>query len=203
MSIPMSFLEPDIISPKPVPKLTPNEFCWIDNNGYDWTTPAKNQGNCGSCWAFAALGAFESVIKIKEDCPDLNPDLSEQYVLSCLPQAGSCRGGSTSHALNLIKQTTPEGNNKNGVIPESCFNYYADHRIPCSDKCGNWEENLVPLLDHGTWKSDGSSSDIQRIKTQIMEKGPVGAHIMATESFKIWGSVIHNPSTYFYKEFTK
>ena len=200
MDIPMSFLEPDVLSPKPEAKETPDQFSWLNYNGKDWTTPAKHQGNCGSCWAFGAIGVLESVIKIKEDSSELNPDLSEQYILSCLPKAGSCHGGSCSRALELIKETTPDGNNKNGVIPESCFQYYADDKIPCSEKCGDWEEKLVPLLDFTTWKSDGSASDIQRIKTDIMEKGPVAAHIMATEIFKIWGGSVHNPSAYFFKK---
>jgi C1A family cysteine protease len=34
---------------------TPDEFNWRDNEGVDWTTPAKHQGNCGSCWGFFPL----------------------------------------------------------------------------------------------------------------------------------------------------
>ena len=60
-------------------------------------------------------------------------------------------------------KTTPDGNNHNGVIPESCFEYYANDNIPCSKKCENWEEKLVPIFNYGSWKSDGSNSDIERI----------------------------------------
>ena len=184
-------------SPKPIPKNTPKEFSWKDNNGKDWMTPAKNQQNCGSCWDFAALGVFESMIKIREGCADFNPDLSEQYVLSCLPSAGGCRGGSASRALRYIKETTPEGNYHNGVVPESCFEYQANDNIPCSDKCVNWEELLVPLLDYGSWSSSGSPSDIEAIKTQIMESGPVAAYIKATDAFRAWGAINHNPQAYY------
>ena len=90
---------------------TPAEFSWREVDGKDWTTRTKNQGNCGSCWLFAAMGAFESVIKIREDCSELDPDLSEQYVLSCLPSAGSCNGGNVEKCVYYyIKNTSEVGN---------------------------------------------------------------------------------------------
>ena len=35
---------------------TPDEFSWKNIDGKDYTTPAKSQGNCGSCWLFGAMG---------------------------------------------------------------------------------------------------------------------------------------------------
>ena len=182
-------LDPELASPKPTPIPTPEQFSWKDFNGEDWTTPAKNQAYCGSCWDFAAISVFESIIKIREECSRFNPDLSEQYVLSCLPKSGSCRGGSTLRAFQYIKDTSPDGNNCNGVIPESCFPYEADDDIPCSDKCPDWEEKLIPLLDYGYFECDGSPEDIEVIKTQIIQSGPVAAGIKATDFFQTWGSI--------------
>ena len=34
------------------------------NNGGNWTTPVKNQGNCGSCVSFGTCGTIEARIKI-------------------------------------------------------------------------------------------------------------------------------------------
>ncbi len=112
MEDPISY--PDIEGvPYPILDDLPDEFSWRNYNGKDWTTPAKNQGSCGSCWAFAALGVLESMVKIREGNADINPDFSEQYVLSCLPEAGSCRGGRAWVALELLQDDTPRRNNEN------------------------------------------------------------------------------------------
>lgn len=181
----------------PISEGAPSEFSWINYDSEDWTTIAKHQGNCGSCWDFAVIAAIESTIKISEDCPELNPDLSEQYVLSCLSEAGSCRGGNAFKALRLIMETTPEGNYHNGVIFESCFGYQANDDIPCSEKCAEWEDQLVPISGYDSYQVDGTPSDIESIKTLIMETGPIISSIKATDAFKAWGSLNHNPDAYY------
>jgi C1A family cysteine protease len=193
-------LDPSRETQNPVPlEDLPKEFSWTNFEGKDWTTPAKNQGYCGSCWAFGALGVFESMIKIREKNADLNPDLSEQYILSCLSSAGSCYGGSALRAFQYIYETTAKGNYHNGVVLESCMEYEANDDIPCSDKCGNWEDLLVPLLNYGYYKPDGSSSFRDVIKTHILQNGPVVAHMQATKFFKLFGALVHNPNAYYPK----
>jgi C1A family cysteine protease len=58
----------------------------------DWTTagavaPVKNQGACGSCWAFSAIGAIESAYAITNKMQV--PLLSEEQLVQC---AGSVYG---------------------------------------------------------------------------------------------------------------
>ncbi len=43
---------------------SPLSFNWADYKGYDWTTPAKDNGTCAACHTFAPVGAIESVLKI-------------------------------------------------------------------------------------------------------------------------------------------
>ncbi|KAF0708797.1 hypothetical protein As57867_006194, partial [Aphanomyces stellatus] len=61
----------------------------------DWSTskcnpPMKNQGSCGSCWAFSTVGTVEFA-----DCLATGTllDLSEQQVVSCDPKNYGCNGG--------------------------------------------------------------------------------------------------------------
>jgi|GEM_PF-3278554 len=58
----------------------------------------KNQGSCGSCWAFATVGAMESHIK-KTYSAHLLYDLSEQQQVSCNTSMLGCTGGSSTAPL--------------------------------------------------------------------------------------------------------
>ena len=61
-------------------------FDWRTSNG---VTPVQDQNACGSCWAFAAVGAYESSYLIRNGN---SPTVSEQHALNC-SGAGNCGGG--------------------------------------------------------------------------------------------------------------
>jgi hypothetical protein len=172
----------------------PDYFNWRDHEGQDWTTPAKDQGNLGSCSTFASMGVLETLINIRENNADLDMDLSEQYILSCLLEEGS---GDYNKIWGNMISTEEIGNYHNGAIPESCFPYEASYTILCEEKCENWVDYLVPIYNYGSWISYGISSNIDTIKTQIMELGPVMAHMFTDNDFKNWGSTHHSPNDYF------
>ncbi|MBN1296526.1 hypothetical protein JXA80_07075 [bacterium] len=71
---------------------------------WDWremagVTPVKNQGQCGSCWAFAALGVLEAQIRIQTG---VEYDLSEQQLVDCTPGSYGCNGGTTESAWSYL-----------------------------------------------------------------------------------------------------
>lgn len=100
----------------------PTSFNWASQGA---VTSPKSQGNCGSCWAFAAVGAAESYNIIHAGAsPGI--DLSEQELLSC-GGGGSCSGGNPGQALSYIK-------NK-GIVTESCFPYKVADDVTCSNQC--------------------------------------------------------------------
>ncbi|MBS3777951.1 MAG: PKD domain-containing protein [Candidatus Thermoplasmatota archaeon] len=183
-------------SPKPLPIETPDYFNWADYNGKNWVSPVRDQGYCGSCWCFAAVAVLESAINIEEDCPDLDLDLSEQYVLSCLPKAGSCRGGMAYRALKYILDNGSDGNNCNGILLESCLPYQASDTVPCEDKCSDWMDHLISFVDYGKWNAE--PEDRELIKADVMEKGPVAVSMCVTKDFLRWIIDSHNPDDYFH-----
>jgi cathepsin L len=78
----------------------------------DWrlrgkTTPVKDQGQCGSCWAFAAVSSIESALLIteKNNSASCSIDLSEQQLVDCIKAAPGysslgCDGGFSDDAMN-------------------------------------------------------------------------------------------------------
>jgi C1A family cysteine protease len=88
----------------------------------DWTgiytTPIKDQGSCGSCWAFSAMEQVESDnIRVKNWCSG-NPSnsacwLSAQQVNSCDTGSSGCNGGWSESAFSYVINTA---NGKTGVV---------------------------------------------------------------------------------------
>ncbi|HUU44481.1 MAG TPA: C1 family peptidase [Acidobacteriota bacterium] len=137
----------------------PASFDWRDHNGSDWMTPVKDQGLCGSCWAFAAVGAAEAAKNISSGNPDLDLDLSEQYLVSDCFGHGDCDGGVSSYALEFIRDS--------GIPDEACFPYTATDG-PCSDRCGDWESRLVYIAETAWLYGE---NDI--LKLTLINIGPV------------------------------
>jgi papain like protease len=181
----------------------PPSFSWKNYQGSDWTTPVKHQGNCGSCWDFAAIGTLESIIKIRENRPEIELDLSEQYVLSCLPAAANnyglgCLGGTPYKAFYYMMNDGVEGNYANGAIPESCFPYRADDQIPCDDKSEDWTNQLIPIADCGEqWVGFDTEQNRNYVKSIIYENGPIATGINVSNELIQWGNWFNNENDYF------
>lgn len=72
----------------------------------DWVAAGKvsavvNQGGCGSCWAFAATAAVESLYAIKTGNPP--PHLSPQQLVDCSTSDSGCNGGGLTTPLRYIQ----------------------------------------------------------------------------------------------------
>lgn len=71
----------------------------IDWNSKGVLTPIKNQGQCGSCWAFSATEQLESQYKQKYGTLKV---LSPQQVTSCDTNDGGCQGGNPINAWRYV-----------------------------------------------------------------------------------------------------
>jgi hypothetical protein len=74
-----------------------NDVDWVSKGA---VTSVKDQGRCGSCWAFSAVAAIESYAELAGKGLKV---LSAQQVNSCDKRDGGCNGGNTETAYQYVK----------------------------------------------------------------------------------------------------
>lgn len=160
---------------------------------FDWRTSGnvsdiRNQGNCGSCWAFGVTGIMESALRINTNTA---VDLSEQFLVSCnvasknvLGFKYSCQNGGTDDAQQYNINTLGEGQNSAGAVLESSLPYTAqDDACPATPlshpyKASSW--NYVGGVTNPT---------VDQIKSAIYSYGPVTSDVCAgVDSFYNYSS---------------
>eukprot|EP00397_Hematodinium_sp_SG-2012_P035038 GEMP01037639.1.p1 GENE.GEMP01037639.1~~GEMP01037639.1.p1 ORF type:complete len:370 (+),score=66.76 GEMP01037639.1:28-1110(+) len=97
----------------------PDEIDWTTKNA---VTEVKNQGLCGSCWAFSVTGAIEGAFaRVKGG---RLASLSEQNLLDCDDRDNKCDGGVMDRAFEYVMA--------NGICSESSYPYQCDTADDCS-----------------------------------------------------------------------
>ena len=100
----------------------PASFDWRDLGG---CTPVRDQGSCGSCWAFGTVGPLECNILIHDG---LSVNLSEQWLVSCNREGYGCGGGWWAHEYH---EATTDSCGGTGAVLEADFPYVA-WDAPCN-----------------------------------------------------------------------
>lgn len=160
----------------------PDEVDWRKVPGR--VSPVKNQGNCGSCWAFASTGALEGQEKVRksyykalsnntlDDSGDL-VELSEQNLVDCVTADAGCNGGLMKDAFEFIRV---EG----GIDDEKSYPYEARTR-----KC-RFKKDKIAFSDSGA--AVLPEGDEEKLKQVVAKFGPVA---VAIDASSIWFQLYH------------
>lgn len=130
-------------------------------------TSVKDQGSCGSCWAFSTAGMYEAVLLRH----GINTNLSEQWLVSCNTQGWGCNGGNFANSYYLNP----------GPVLESCFRYKAAD-VPCKTGC---PYVYIASASH-------NASGVSAIKAAIQNFGAVSCAVTADYYFQAYSSGVFN-----------
>ena len=139
----------------------PSSFNWAAQGG---VTVPKDQGQCGACWSFAAVGQIEAHMKIHYG---IALDLSEQQGVDCNPYGAGCDGGWASAVYNVAMS--------HGMVLEEAMPYAAVEHGYCV------QDDYPGFAFVDGWNY--VSNDVEQIKTAIYTGGPVCSALNADDPF--------------------
>jgi len=170
-------------------KSTPTSFDWRSYNEHTYIGAVRDQGNCGSCYAFGATACAEGTYNFTTGSYDSNTsDFSEAYIAWCLgsmPAYSShfsgCDGADYTYTeLQALVDI--------GTIDESYFPYTDASNQSCPSAATS-----APKIQYNGWYRV-ACSDIEAIKTAIMTYGVVDAAVYVTTAFQNYTTGIFSDS---------
>lgn len=148
----------------------PKRFDWREHNA---VSGVRDQGACGSCWAFSMTQALESQVMIANKSSE-DPKLSEQVMISC-SGTGSCNGGKMN--ATFIQNV--------GLPPESDYPYTATDGN-CSDAKSGWQQRAHRI---GSWYS--VPHNLAAIKSALVAHGPLPITLDLRKDMKYYQSGVY------------
>lgn len=143
---------------------TPTKVDWREKGA---VTRVKDQGQCGSCWAFSTIGNIEGIWALGGH--ELT-EFSEQHLVSCDTNDYACQGGLMDSAIDWIVQS-----NGGVVYTEKSYPYVSqDTNVP---SCGADVKPQPGATIKGSIMLD---KDEKLIEAWLAENGPLAIAVDAT-----------------------
>ncbi|KAL0849604.1 hypothetical protein ABMA28_013863 [Loxostege sticticalis] len=149
----------------------PESFDWRDKKK---VTGIKDQGQCGSCWAFSATGNLEGQYAIKHN--ELKA-FSEQQLVDCDRNDHGCDGGLMGQAFNWLQDN-------GGIESESDYPYKAK-----DGKC-KFDKSKVVATVSGCVAFNGTDENV--LKKILVSTGPLAIGVNANDFITYDGGVLED-----------
>lgn len=144
-----------------LPVNLPQKWDWRNVHGENWNTPVRNQGLAGNCWAFATIGAMESLLNLYYN-QHLDFDLSEQMLVDCFnyPELPMGMNSAAYAQCSGQNQCYPGAEyciiGQHGIADEYCDPYDQRGLEPphCDENyiCHDWQDRAWKITDFEDFK---------------------------------------------------
>ncbi|KAM3873507.1 cathepsin S, ortholog2, tandem duplicate 1 [Diretmus argenteus] len=135
---------------------------FLDYRKKGMVTPVKDQGTCGSCWAFSSAGALEG--QLAKTMGQLR-DLSPQNLVDCVKENNGCGGGYMTNAFEYVEEN-------GGIDSEESYPYVGEEQ-----QCRYNVSGLAAMCKGFKEIPEG---DERALAVALFKAGPVAVGIDAT-----------------------
>jgi len=142
----------------------------------------KDQGHCGSCWAFGTVAALEGQVFIKTG---YLPDCSEQQLVDCDTHSHGCNGGLPDYACMYI-----QSQGEHGLDTQTSYPYTAEDGTCDTTKTKDMENICTTIsgMNHVT----ASETALQEAAGTV---GPITIGVAANGNWQRYGGgIFDDPS---------
>ena len=149
-----------------VSNAAPTSYDWRDHGR---VSAVKDQGSCGSCWAFATVANLEGLYAAKKSTIKT---FSEQMLVDCDTSDSGCNGGLMEYAFTWLK--------KNGGIMYDSDYAYRGTKSTCKSNSSKYADfKVTGYKKLGSSYSTWSCVDEDEIKEFLYETGPLAIALNA------------------------
>jgi len=162
----------------------PANFDWRNVSGVNYVSPVRDQGQCGSCYAFSSAGMMEARIRVKSK-NQAQPILSTQDVVSCSLYSQGCEGGFPYLIGGKYARDY-------GFIEENCYPYAGVDSLctppdsPTNCNPERWHADAYYYIG-GYY----GQSNPQVMQEEIMANGPISVSFMVYDDFMHYGGGVY------------
>lgn len=161
----------------------PDEFDWRNVSGVNYVSPVRNQGGCGSCYAFSAMALLEARLRIATN-NKVQRVFSPQDVVSCSPYSQGCSGGFPYLIGGKYAQDY-------GVVDEEC-NPYTGVDGPCKTR-PNCTRHYVAQYRYCGGYYGASNEEVMRLA--LVHGGPVAVGFEVYPDFQAYSGGVYQHTT--------
>jgi len=157
----------------------PESWDWRQVNGVNYVSDVRNQGICGSCYAFSSMGMLEARIKILTN-NTVSPVFSTQEVVSCSKLSQGCEGGFPYLVAGRYAKDY-------GFVDESCNPYVGKDGACSTKKCPRHYASSYQYVG-GYY---GGCSEEAMMKA-LVENGPLSVSFEVYDDFMMYKSGVYH-----------